>query len=469
MEEKGKNWQKKIRAYALKNAIAHEGKSREESIISSLFHEGLKKEEIRDILKEIKKTVSEINKMKPEEQKKEFEKLEKETSEREEREGLPDLQNVKGKIKMRFSPSASGMAHIGHAITGMPSSLYVKKYGGDFYLRIEDTNPENIEIRAYKGLVEDCSWLFGNISEVIVQSDRLEVYYKYALEFIQREKAYVCACSSEKFKDFVKKRKSCPCRNLSVQENLQRWEKMLGKKGYKEGEAVLRFKSDLNLDNPALIDFPLARINTHKHPRVGNKYRVWPLMNLAVFSDDVEYNMTHIIRAKEHRDNAKRQEMMYSALELDKFIPVTIFLGRYKFTDLEISKTNIKKKINEGEFTGWDDVRLPLISVLKKRGYTRESFEQFAIQRGISEVDKVMSKKDFFDVLDNFNREIIKKVAVRANFKETAKGKFRIVMPDAKIKKFNSEIKPKISNIYYFAGLGYARYDQDKKFYFTHK
>jgi glutamyl-tRNA synthetase len=462
------NWDKKIRAYALKNAVAHEGKSQEGAVISSLFHEGLKKEDVKTVVSDIKKIVFEINKLSLEEQNKEFEKLEKEVSERPEREGLPELPNVNGKVTMRFAPSASGMTHIGHAITGMPSSLYVKRYGGIFYLRIEDTNPENIEPKSYRVLVEDCSWLFGNVSEVIIQSDRLEVYYKYAQQFIDRESAYVCTCSSEEFKKLVEKRKPCPCRNNSVQDNLQRWAKMLDKKGYKEGDAVLRFKSDFGLNNPALIDFPLARINLKKHPRVGTKYRVWPLMNLAVFADDVEYNMTHIIRAKEHMDNAKRQELMYTALGLEKITPVTVFLGRYKFTDMEISKTKIGQRIRDGEFTGWDDVRLPLIATLRKRGYTRETFEQFAIQRGISEVDKVLTKKDFFDVLDNINREIIKDVAIGANFKMTEKGKFRVIMPDAKIKRFNSEIKPKVGGLYHFVGFGYAKFD-GKKFYFTHE
>ena len=63
---------------------------------------------------------------------------------------------------------------------------------------------------------------------------------------------------------------------------MERWKKMLDKNGFKEGEAVLRFKSSMKNKNPALRDFPLARINLTKHAKQGNKYRVWPLMNLAV-------------------------------------------------------------------------------------------------------------------------------------------------------------------------------------------
>lgn len=463
------NWGEKIKAHSLKNAIAHEGKAQEGSVISGLFAEGLERRQVKEVIQEVKKTVGEINKLSLEEQTKKFEEFEKKISYRTEREGLPELENVKGKIRMRFSPSPSGPMHIGHAATGMPSSIYVKKYGGDFYLRIEDTNPENIDPDAYKMLVDEAGWLFGNISEVIIQSDRLKVYYKYAEELINKGASYVCTCSSEEFKKLVDKNKPCPCRKNSTQENLVKWAKMLDEKGYKEGQAVLRFKSDINNPNPALRDFPLARINLTKHPRVGLKYRVWPLMNLSVTCDDIEYNMTHIIRAKDHMDNAKRQELMYNALGLENLVPVTIFLGRYNFTDLEISCTKTKKLIDEGKFDGWDDVRLPFIAALRKRGYTRDAFILMAEQRGLSDVDKVLTKEDYFAVLDEFNRKVLHEIAKKANFAESKSGKFKMVLPDNKKIKFNSDIKPKMNQPYHFLGFGYARYDKDKNFYFTHK
>jgi len=84
---------------------------------------------------------------------------------------------------MRFAPSPSGPMHIGHAITGGMTALYVKKYGGKFILRIEDTNSDNIDIEAYDMLPEDAEWIFGNVTEVWIQSDRMEVYYSYAKKF----------------------------------------------------------------------------------------------------------------------------------------------------------------------------------------------------------------------------------------------------------------------------------------------
>jgi glutamyl-tRNA synthetase len=248
---------------------------------------------------------------------------------------------------------------------------------------------------------------------------------------------------------------------------------MLDTRGFKEGEAVLRFKSpELNLSNPALIDFPLARIILQPHPRQGSKYRVWPLMNLCVTYDDMEQKCTHIIRGKEHADNAKRQAMIFEALGVK--LPHTYFLGKYKFNDLEISKTKIGERIKKGEFSGWDDIRLPLARNFKRRGYQPEAFAKMVAQRGLSSVDKVMAKEDLFMILDNFNREIIRDKAVQASFVEDKKGKIEVLMADATTKKGTSDLelgKLKEGDIVFFRGLGYFGYNPGEKFqfWFAHK
>ena len=399
-----KNLEKKARAYALKNAIAYDGVARTGSVISALFNEGLKPEEVKKNSAEINKVVSEVNKLSLDEQTKEFSKLEGIVHEREGREGLPELPGAKkGKVIMRFAPSPSGPFHVGHALTGSISFLFVREYGGKFYVRIEDTNPENIYPKAYEMIKKESEWLFDNTAKIMIQSDRMKIYYDYIEKFIKKDSAYVCTCLSEKFKEFVDKKINCPCRKLSVKENLERWQKMLDKKGFKEGEAVLRFKSDMKDKNPAMRDFPLARINLTKHPRQGSKYRVWPLMNLSVCVDDIELGMTHVIRAKDHRDNAERQKKMYEVLGLGKKFPWTGFLGRIKFKDMELSASKMRKEIDEGKYSGWDDLRLPTIASLQKQGYKPSAFWKLAERIGLSENDKVMDGKEFFTLLDSFN------------------------------------------------------------------
>ena len=396
--------EKIIKAYALKNAVEHEGKAVPGSIISALFNYGLEKDKIKEIMPEVNKVLKEINSLEPEEQKLLFEKYEDIIGHRPEREGLPELPDVNKKtgVIMRFRPAPSGPLHVGHIISNMPNSLYVEKYGGKFYVIIDDTNPEETLKESYENIKKDCDWIFGNVYKYLNASDRMDLYYKYAKELIEKEFAYVCNCDNEKFKELILKKKQCPCRKLSKVEQLKRWMKMLDKDkktNYKQGEVVLRFKSDMDNPNPALRDFPLARINEHKHPLQTNKYRVWPLMNLSVAVDDMELGMTHIIRGKDHKDNAKRQEMIFDVF--NKKFPWTAFMGRIKFNDLVLSKRKISALIKSGEFSGNDDEKLATISSLKKRGYKRESFVKFIEQRGISEVDKVMSQVDFFKALEN--------------------------------------------------------------------
>lgn len=402
-----KSIEKKTRAYALKNAISYDGKAKIGSVISALFNEGLKKSEIPKYSAKIKKIVSDVNSLSVEKQKKEFDKLEKEVSHRETREGLSELPNVGERgVIMRFAPSASGPLHIGHAMTSSLSYLYVKKYGGKLYIRIEDTNPDNVYPKAYEMIEKESKWLFNDEVEIMIQSYRMEIYYKYVEKMIKNKSVYVCTCRSEEFEKFVSSMKECPCRTLDSKENEARWKKMLdkSKNGFKPGDAVLRFKSENGMKdkNPAMRDFPLARINLNKHPLQGNKYRVWPLMNLAVSIDDMETKVTHVIRAKDHIDNAKRQNMIYKSFKA--IPPWAGFLGRFKFNDLELSTTKFREAIEKGKYSGWDDKRLPTLASLMKQKYKPSAFWKFAERIGLSENDKVMDRKEYFLLLDSFNR-----------------------------------------------------------------
>lgn len=394
-----------IKAYTLKNALEHQGKASIGPVINSLFNEGLKKEKIKDNLPKIQKVIDYINKLSLEEQKKEFKKLESIIGKRDERIGLPDLPKLKNKkVITRFGPSPSGPLTFGHIITLLPNFLYAKKFKGAFYLRIEDTNPENIYIPAYKMIEKETKWLCKNNVKIIIQSDRMEIYYKYTKKLIDSNSAYICTCDPEKFKDFMLKKIACPCRNLNEKEQNKRWEDMLNKEGYKEGEAVLRFKSNIKDNNPAMRDFPLARINESTHPKKIHEYRVWPLMNLAVTADDIELGMTHVIRGKDHKDNAKRQEMMYKSLKKESEYPIVRFIGRLHLKEVKMSASGFTKDVLSGKYSGWDDKKLPTIASFKKQGYKPETFWKFVEDRGLSEVDKTISLKDLKKVLDNIQK-----------------------------------------------------------------
>ncbi|MFW5746234.1 MAG: glutamate--tRNA ligase [Nanoarchaeota archaeon] len=408
-----------IRNFALQNAIKYDGTANPKSIMGKIL--GTIPELRQDVPKTramIEDIVARVNELSVEDQRKELEEQAPEFLDQpkaKKREGPKELEDTKGKVVMRFAPSPSGPMHIGHALTGGLTAYYVDRYKGEFILRIEDTNSDNIYAPAYEMIPRDADWIFGNVSEVLIQSDRLEVYYRYAETLISGENAYICTCDPERFRELISAKTPCPCRGSGPEEHMRRWKKMFDKdSGYAQGEAVMRFRSEITHKNPAMRDFPLARINDSEHPRTGVKYRVWPLMNLSVTVDDIESGVTHIIRAKEHADNAKRQKLMYDAL--GKKEPHTYFTGRYKFNGLEISCSKTKKRIDEGQFTGWDDIRLAFLEPLRRRGYQPQAFIKYTTVTGLSKVDKVVDADEFFKGINAFNKEIIDPVSYRFFF-----------------------------------------------------
>jgi len=422
----------KIRKYALQNAVKFNGKANPGAVIGKLIADDVSvKSKMKDVSKDVQDVIKELNKINLKEQEEELRRIDpgffEQKKTEEEKKVLPPLENaVKGKIVMRFAPSPSGPLHIGHTIPLGLTYMYCKMYDGKLILRIEDTNPENIYTPAYEMIPENANWLTGNaVKEVIIQSDRMKTYYRYIEELINKNAAYVCECKQEEYKKLIDNMQECPCRELGKKEQMKRWKKMLKKeKGYKEGEAVVRVKTDVKHKNPAMRDFPIARINEETHPKQKKKYRVWPLMNLAVFVDDVELGMTHIIRGKDHADNAKRQEYMYKYLK--KEVPFTYFHGRVNFTDLEVSCSKTKKAIAEGKFTGWDDIKLPFLAALRKRGYQPGAFLKWVESIGVSLSDKTVSKEEAFKIINFFNKEIIDSSSDRYFFIEDPK-KIKIV------------------------------------------
>tara|TARA_Y100000310_G_scaffold280286_1_gene299903 strand:+ start:4051 stop:5742 length:1692 start_codon:yes stop_codon:yes gene_type:complete len=405
-----------IRKYALQNAIKFDGKPNVGAVIGKVLSENSDlKSKTKELAKQIQEEIQKIVKLSVQEMKKELKKLAPELLENKKivkpRE-LPDLKNATpGKVVIRFEPSPSGPMHIGHAYVMSLNAEYVRKYKGKLILRIADTNPENIYKPAYELLVEDAQWLTNKlVGETLIQSERLEIYYSYMERLLGLDKAYICTCDTEKFRELIGKKKACPCRD--AKDHMGRWKKMFD--GFEQGEAVARVKTDINDKNPAMRDFPVFRICESKHPKQGTKYRVWPLMNMAVACDDIENNVTHVIRAKDHADNAKRQEFIYDYL--GKKAPEAMFVGRINFEGMPVSASKTRIAIDEKKFTGWDDIRLPFLQALSKRGYVPEAFIHYAIDVGMSLNDKSVKKDEFFKTLNAFNKEMIDPIAYRYFF-----------------------------------------------------
>ena len=322
---------------------------------------------------------------------------------------LPDLEGAEKGVVMRFAPNPSGPLHIGHARAAVLNDTYVKQYGGRYILRIEDTDPKRVDPAAYEQVKEDIRWLGLGITETITQSDRLLLYYDLCTQLIERGGAYVCTCENEHFKALKGAKTACPCRDQLIETGLTLWEKMLAH-GFSEGEATVRVKTDLLHPDPAMRDFPIFRIlDAPPHPKVPDAF-VYPLMNFSVVSDDHLLGVTHVIRGKDHIANTRRQRFIS-----DHFgwtVPVYRHYGRMGIEGVVLSTSQMKRGIQEGTYTGWDDIRLGTLRALARRGISPDAVKNAMLAIGIGDTDISFS----WDNLYAENKKIVDPVANRYFF-----------------------------------------------------
>jgi len=399
-----KEARKIIKKIVLLNALRYGGKASQKPVFSKLLGEYAQfRQKIKDITPIIKEIVQEINALPLDQQKAIVEEkwpevlIEKKTREKKQLPPLPNANKYKC-IVTRFSPNPDFVLHLGSARAIILSYDYAKMYNGLFYLRFEDTDSKTKKpkLEFYDAIREDLKWLGCKWDTEVIQSDRLQIYYEHAEEILKNGNAYVCTCIREEFQEKAKNSQSCPCRELTVKENLLRWNHMLDGK-YGEGDAVVRIKTDVDHPNPAVRDWPALRIvDTEKypHPRVGSKYRVWPLYNFSTGIDDHLMGITHIIRGKEHITNQARQEYMYQHFGWK--YPETIHYGRLKITGASLSKSIIVNGLNSGLYKHWDDPRLATLAALRKRGITPVAIHSLMIDVGPKPADIILSWKNLY-------------------------------------------------------------------------
>ncbi|MCX8158869.1 MAG: glutamate--tRNA ligase [Candidatus Pacearchaeota archaeon] len=408
-----RDFSKEIRAYALKNAIEF-GKADASKVLTKLFQHGLEKNEIKDVMKNIQEIVKEINLMDSEKRKKEFDLWKEYMRERIEKpRELPDLPNVSNNMVFRLAPFPSGALHIGNAKTYLLNALYAEKYNSKILLVMDDTigsEEKQIIPEAYDLLEEAFDWLGVKYQKpIIYKSDRLNIYYEYGEKLLRFGKAYVCSCNVEELRKNRAEGKECNCRILSVEENIKRWKEMFNAK---EGKYVVRIKTSMQHENPAFRDRVLFKISDRKHPRVGNKYRVWPTLEMSWAIDDYLLGITHILRGND----------LMIETEMEKFIwdifgwkhPITIHTGmiRIEGTEAKISKSKAQKEVKSGKFIGWDDPRTWSIQSLRRRGILKEAIREFVKEIGLNKQDIIVPIESLYAI----NRKLIDLKADRYSF-----------------------------------------------------
>ena len=401
-----------ILKWALKNAVDHDGKAQLGAVIPKIIGEKPSlKDKVKEIAKEASAVLKEVNKMTIAEQTSKLEKIAPELLEKKEhKQGLPPLPDaIPGKVVMIFPPEPSKYTTIGHAKACILNYYYAKENKGKFIIRFEDTNWEKVKNEYYDQFLKDFEWLGIKWDKVDYVSDHVDDFYKSAEKLIKNDDAYMCNCPAETIHSHRFKKQSCACRKRSVKQNLELWEKMLDNK-FKEGEYSLRAKIGMEHKNAAMRDPTIMRVLIGTHPRVGDKYSVWPVYDFATAIMDKIEGVTHRIRGKEFEVRAELQQWIQEKLGIKS--PVVLEYARINFEGVPSSGRLIREGIATEKYLGWDDPRLSTIVALKKRGFLPEAIWKFSINTGMSKTESTLE----WSIIEAENRKLIDPLAKRYFF-----------------------------------------------------
>ncbi|OYT26030.1 MAG: glutamate--tRNA ligase [Candidatus Altiarchaeales archaeon ex4484_96] len=383
-----------IRKHAVLNRLKH-GKAEPKAIMGKVISEAPKaKKNIKPLMKEIKYVVESVNETP-------LEILQKYSPERKKKKKkaestLPELDEVKDDVILRFAPNPNGPATLGSARGIIVNFELAEKYRGKFILRFDDTDPKTKKplAEAYGWYLDDCEWLGAYPDEVIYASEKLSLYYEYGERLINLNKAYICFCKRGEFKEYKDAKKICPHRNKKTKDNLKDWYDMMEGK-YREGECVLRIKTDMKHKDPAIRDWVAFRIVKGEHPRVGRRFIIWPTLDFESAIEDHVLGVTHIIRGKDLIDSERRQKYIYDYFGW--IYPKTKHWGRIKIDEFgKFSTSKLKKGIEEGLYSGWDDPQIPTIMSLRKRGISKDAIRKAILDLNIGENDINLSLKNIY-------------------------------------------------------------------------
>jgi len=313
-------------------------------------------------------------------------------------------------IQTRFPPEPNGYLHIGHAASICLNFGLAARYGGKCNLRFDDTNPITEETEYVDNIKQDIEWLGFTWDSLHFTSDYFDTLYNYAITLIKKGLAYVDDATVEEIAamkgDIGKPGTESPCRNRSVEENLQLFEEMKAGK-YKDGQKVLRAKIDMAHPNLLMRDPLIYRIKHADHHRTGDKWCIYPMYDFAHGQSDSIEQVTHSICTLEFIHHRPLYDWFIEKLEI--YPSHQYEFARRNITYTVMSKRRLLQLVKDKIVSGWDDPRMPTISGLRRRGYTPESIRLFAEKMGISKRENSVD----MSLLDFCLRDHLNKIAER--------------------------------------------------------
>ncbi len=401
---------------ALQNAVAYGGTANEKAVIGKVMAaDPSVRERPDEVAAAVASAVARVNAMSLETQREELEALapglldaEREAVPRE----LPDLPNVGDRVVMRLAPYPSGPLHIGNARMAILNDEYVKRHDGALILAFDDTigSTEKIPVpEAYDQIRDGLGWLGVECHGTVYKSDRMAHFYEWGERLLEAGLAYVCECPAEDLRRLREAGRECPHRGTDSQANLENWFRMLDGY-YGPGEAVVRLRTDMKDPDPAFRDRVLFRLSDRSHPRVGDKYRVWPMLELSWAVDDHLLGITHILRGKDLMMEDKMERFIWDALGVDG--PEIVHYGLLSVEEATLSKSAVRRLVESGELTGVDDPRTWSLQSLERRGIRPEALRDFILGFGMSLSDITVPAETLYTI----NRRILDPEANRYAF-----------------------------------------------------
>jgi glutaminyl-tRNA synthetase len=316
-----------------------------------------------------------------------------------------------GRVCTRFPPEPNGYLHIGHAkAIGIDFGI-AQEYGGQCNLRFDDTNPVKEETEFVDAIMESIRWLGWDWGDrLFFASDYFQQLYEWAQVLIRKGRAYVCDLTAEQVREYrgtlTVPGKNSPWRDRSVAENLDLFERM--KNGeFPDGTRTLRAKIDMAHPNFNLRDPVMYRILHAEHHRTGSTWCIYPMYDWAHGQSDSIEGVTHSLCDLAYEDHRPLYEWFCN--ELGIYCPQQIEFAKLELTYTVLSKRNLRRMVNEGLVSGWDDPRFPTLVGLRRRGYTPEAINDFMNRVGVSKANTVVE----IQLLEHCVREDLNKRAMR--------------------------------------------------------
>ena len=338
-----------------------------------------------------------------------------------------DLKNGRfNYVRTRLPPEPNGYLHIGHCKAFLIDYFAAKEFGGELYLRFDDTNPAKEETEFVEAIQEDAAWLGIQWAKVTFASDYFDLLYAWAVRLVKMGLAYVDDQTQEEMSAArgtlpkgtkwsetaaaLKPGVDSPYRDRAVEENLDLLERM--KNGeFEEGSRVLRAKIDMQSPNILLRDPVMYRIMNVSHHRTGNKWHIYPMYDWSHGQNDSMEGITHSLCSNEYIIHRPLYEWFLEKLEA--FPSRQIEFSRLNLTYAMMSKRKLRKLVETGVVRGWDDPRLTTLRGLRRRGVPPSAIIDFVTGLGETKNDSWVEMAQFEAVMrDHLNKIAERRMAV---------------------------------------------------------